>query len=125
MAGTLLPKTMPGNILVLAIMIAAIAILIHMFMGSVIAVMGVAIPAILVCTNALGINELAVIFVIYLAISGHYILPFHHLNILVGQGEENGMYTQKETIKMGVPLLIPIFLTVGFAVAWFAVLGIV
>lgn len=125
LAATLLPKTMPGNILVLAIMIAAIAILIHMFMGSVIAVMGVAIPAILVCTNALGINELAVIFVIYLAISGHYILPFHHLNILVGQGEENGMYTQKETIKMGVPLLIPIFLTVGFAVAWFAVLGIV
>jgi di/tricarboxylate transporter len=93
-------------------------------MGSVIAVMGVAIPAILVCTNALGINEVAVIFVIYLAISGHYILPFHHLNILVGQGEENGMYTQKETVKMGVPLLIPIFFTVAFAVIWFTVSGI-
>lgn len=47
------------------------------------------------------------------------------MNILVGQGEENGMYTQKEVMKMGIPLLIPVFLTVIFAVIWFTVLGLV
>lgn len=124
LAATLLPGAMPGNVLLMALMIAAIAIVIHMFMGSVIAVMGVAIPAILACTDALGISQVVVIFVIYLVISGHYILPFHHLNILVGQGEENGMYTQRETVKMGVPLLIPIFLSVLFAIVWFKVLGL-
>lgn len=125
LANTLLPETLPENVFVLAVFIAAVAVIIHMFIGSVIASTGVAIPAILVCTNALGINPYAIGFIIYLVIGGHYILPFHHLNILVGQGEENGMYTQRETIRIGIPLLIPVFITIIFAVAWFSVLGLV
>lgn len=125
LAATILPSTMPHNAILMALLISVIAIIIHMFMGSVIAVMGVAIPSILICTDALGISQLVVIFIVYLVVAGHYILPFHHLNILVGQGEENGMYTQKETIKMGVPLLVPIFITVVFAVGWFHVLGLI
>ena len=39
----------------------------------------------------------------YIAINAHFILPFHNLAILVGVGEDNGMYTEKETIKFGVP----------------------
>lgn len=124
LAKTLLPGTLPANIIVMSLLIAVIAVVIHMFMGSVIAVMGVAIPSILACTNALGIGQMAVIVIVYLVVAGHYILPFHHLNMLVGEGEENGMYTQKETIRMGVPLLIPLFITVVAAALWFNVLGL-
>ncbi|MFR3727463.1 SLC13 family permease [Lacrimispora sp.] len=125
LAVTLLPGELPGNIFILAIFIAIIAIVIHMFIGSVIAAMGVAVPAVLVCTNALGINPFVIAAIIYLAVYTHYVMPFHHLNILVGQGEENGMYTQKEALKMGIPLLVPVLLTVIFGVLWFSVLGLV
>ena len=47
LAKTILPSTIPNNPLVLAAFIALIAMIIHMFMGSVIAVMGVAIPALM------------------------------------------------------------------------------
>lgn len=124
LAATLLPSTLPANIVVMSLLVAVIAVIIHMFMGSVIAVMGVAIPSILACTDALGIGQMAVIGIVYLVVAGHYILPFHHLNMLVGEGEENGMYTQKETIRMGVPLLIPVFITVIAASLWFKVLGL-
>ena len=43
-AETLLPREMPENFLLLALLIALTVILIHMFMGSVIAVLGIVIP---------------------------------------------------------------------------------
>lgn len=125
LAVTLLPEKMPENIFMLAIFIGVIAVVIHMFIGSVIAAMGVVVPAVLVCTNALGIDPFVVAAIIYLVIYSHYVMPFHHLNVLVGLGEENGMYTQKETMKMGIPLLVPVFLTVIFAVSWFSFLGLI
>ena len=95
-----------------------------MFMGSVIAVMGVAIPSLLLATESMGVNPIVIAMTVYLAIASHYILPFHHLNMLVGQGEENGMYTQKETIRLGVPLTVVVFIVIIVAVLWWKVLGI-
>lgn len=123
-ADTLLPASMPGHPVLLALSIALIAVVIHMFMGSVIAVMGVTIPAFLTFTAGSGISPLAVISIVYLSVAGHYLLPFHHLNILVGQGEENGMYTQRETIKMSLPLLLALLITIAASVGWWSLLGL-
>lgn len=124
-AGTLMPGAMPESPILLALCISALAVVIHMFMGSVIAVMGVTIPAFLMAAQNSGISPLAVIGIVYLSVAGHYLLPFHHLNMLVGQGEENGMYSQKETTKMSGPLLIAVFITIIAAVAWWSVLGLI
>ena len=124
LADTILPANLPTNIIVLAILMGAIAMVIHMFMGSVIAVMGVAIPSLLIATESMGVSPIVVAMTVYLAIAAHYILPFHHLNMLVGQGEENGMYTQNETIKLGAPLTIVVFIVIVVAVVWWKVLGI-
>ena len=72
----------------------------------------------------MGPPTLVVISIVYLSVAGHYALPFHHLNILVGQGQENGMYTQKETIRLGVPLTVVVFIVIIVAVLWWKVLGI-
>ena len=64
------------------------------------------------------------ISIVYLSVAGHYVLPFHHLNILVGQGEENGMYTQRETMKMSVPLLLALLVTIALSVGWWSLLGL-
>ncbi|MPM16938.1 hypothetical protein SDC9_63320 [bioreactor metagenome] len=124
-AVTLMPGSMPESPILLALCISVLAVVIHIFMGSVIAVMGVTIPAFLTATQSSGISSLAVIGIVYLSVAGHYLLPFHHLNMLVGQGEENGMYSQKETTKMSGPLLIAVFITIIAAVAWWSVLGLI
>ena len=123
-ANTLLPESLPTNPVLMALLLAIIAVVIHMFMGSVIAVMGVTIPAVMVVAQNNGIPPLVVIGVVYLSVAGHYFLPFHHLNMLVGQGAENGMYTQKETIKMCAPLLIAVLITIVLSVGWWSVLGL-
>lgn len=123
-ADTILPGKMPENMFILAIMIAAVAVVVHMFMGSVIAVMGVVIPSVLVAVEPLGVPAIAVALIVYAAIASHYILPFHHLNMLVGQGEENGMYTQKETIRLGAPLTVVVFIIVVVEVIWWNIIGL-
>lgn len=123
-ADTLLPPAMPDSPVLTALCIAGLSVAVHMLMGSVIAVMGVTIPAFLSITAGTGISPLAVIGIVYLSVAGHYCLPFHHLNMLVGQGKENGMYTQRETLKMSLPLLCAVLVTVVCAVFWWGALGL-
>lgn len=124
-ANTILPSSVPANPFILAALIAAISIGIHMVLGSVIAVMGVAIPALLAFTLPMGINPLIPTFLVYTAIAVHYVFPFQHLNMLVGQGDENGMYSQKETMRLGIPLTAAVFIiTVAVEVPWWMLLGL-
>lgn len=123
-ADTLLPASMPDSPVLMALCIAGLSVVIHMLMGSVIAVMGVTIPAFLSFTAGSGASPLAVIAIVYLSVAGHYCLPFHHLNMLVGQGEENGMYTQRETLKISLPLLLAVLLTIVLSVFWWSFLGL-
>ncbi len=124
-AQTILPSTIPGNPYILAAFIATMSIIIHMALGSVIAVMGIAIPALLLFTQPMGIDPIVTVFLVYTAIGIHYILPFQHLNMLVGQGEENGMYTQTEVIRLGVPLTAVVYITcVGVLIPYWKLLGL-
>ena len=125
LAQTLLPSFVPENIFVLAAFVTLIAIVIHLCFGSVIAVMGIVIPAMLAFTEALGINPIIPVMVAYTAINAHFILPFHNLAILVGAGEENGMYSEKECIKFGLPYTLVLFLiTCVFEIPWWKVIGL-
>ena len=124
-AETILPSTFPTNPFLFAIVISIISIIIHMVLGSVIAVMGITIPALLILSESMGINPLVTTLLVYSAISIHYIFPFHHLNILVGQGEENGMYTQNHVMRLGIPLTILVFIiTALIEIPWWKLLGL-
>lgn len=123
-AETILPSSIPANPYILAIIIALISMGIHMVLGSVIAVMGIAIPALLIFTEPMGISPIITTLFVYTAIGIHYILPFHHLNILVGQGEENGMYGQKEVTRLGIPLSAVVFIIVLLEVPYWKMLGL-
>lgn len=123
-AETVLPSTIPSNPFLLAAIIAVISIGIHMILGSVIAVMGIAIPALLIFTESMSINPIVITLLVYSSIGMHYILPFHHLNILVGQGEENGMYGQKEVMRLGIPLTGVVFIIVFIEVIYWKLIGL-
>ena len=121
---TLLPTQLPGNIVLVGLVIAMFSVVIHMCMGSLIAVMGIVMPTFLVFAQRAGIPDVVVIGIAYISLAGHYFLPFHHLSILVGEGEKGGMYTQRETIRMSVPLLVAIFITGTAALGWWKLIGI-
>ena len=124
-AQTVLPSTVPSNMFILGAFITAIAIIIHMFFGSVIAVMGIVIPAMLAFTQPLGINPIIPVMITFTAVNCHFVLPFHNLAILVGMGEENGMYTEKETMKFGIPYTAVLFiLTCAFELPWWKLIGL-
>lgn len=124
-AGIVFPEVLPANPFIFAFLIAAIGIVIHMLLGSVIAVMGIAIAAVLagLAGATSSITPLIASMMIYISVGIHYIFPFHHLNTLVGQGEENGMYSQKETIRLGLPLTIAVFVVEAAAVSWWMLIG--
>lgn len=109
-AKTVLPAAAPSDILMLALMITAIAFVLHMVLGSAVAVLGIVVPAMLAFTAPMGINPVAIAFLVYMVIASHYILPFHHMNMLVGADEKTGGYTSKETLRLGIPLTAAMFL---------------
>ncbi len=125
-AKTVLPASVPTNPLILAAFITVISIFIHMILGSVIAVMGIVIPAMLVFTSSMqGVNPLVPALMAYTAVASHYVFPFQHLNMLVGQGEDNGMYGQKECIRMGIPYIVVVFImTCVIEVPWWKMCGL-
>ncbi|MBG0765692.1 MAG: anion permease, partial [Tissierellales bacterium] len=123
-ANTILPANIPSSPYILALTIAIISIGIHMFLGSVIAVMGIAIPALLIFTEPMSINPIVTTLLVYTSIGIHYVLPFHHLNILVGQGEDSGMYSQREAIKLGIPLTLVVFLVIIIEVTYWKIIGL-
>jgi len=124
-AQTALPASVPENMFVLAAFITAISIVIHMCFGSVIAVMGIVIPAMLAFTKPMGMTTVIPVMIAYTAINCHFILPFHNLAILVGCGEENGMYSEKECIRFGVPFTAVLFiLTCVIEIPWWKIIGL-
>lgn len=124
-ASIILPAEMPANILVFALMTGLISILMHMLLGSVIAVMGIAIPSFILFAEGYGINPLVPALMSYSAIALHYVFPFHHLNILVGLGDAHGGYDDKTVISLGLPLTIVVIIVVLFEAVWWQITGLI
>ena len=125
LAKVILPSSVPANPLMLGLVIAGIGICLHMVLGSVIAVMGIAIPALVVFTNGTKLSPLVPALYVYTSIAMHYIFPFQHLNMLVGLGESDGMYSDKHVIKLGIPLTIVVFIIIIFETLWWNFTGLI
>jgi di/tricarboxylate transporter len=125
LASVVLPAEAPANILYFALITALISMFLHLFLGSVMSVMGIAIPAFIIFAERFGLNPLVPALFVYTAIGTHYILPFHHLKILVGMGKENGNYSEKSVIKLGIPMTAVSLITVIFEYFWWQITGLI
>lgn len=124
-ASVVLPSQLPENIFVLALLICLVSIVLHMVLGSVMAVMGVAIPAFLSYTAGSTINPLVPVLLVYTSVAFHYILPYQHMTMLVGMGDEMGMYDSKDVIKLGLPLTLVVLVVVLLVqVPWWYLTGL-
>jgi di/tricarboxylate transporter len=124
-ASVVLPSSVPSNPYIFALLVAVIGICLHMVLGSVIAVMGVAIPALIAFTSASSMSPLVPALLVYSSIALHYVFPFHHLNMLVGLGEDNGLYTDKDVIRLGIPLTVVVFIIVILEIIWWNITGLI
>ena len=123
-ADVVLPSTVPANPYLFALLVCALTMIIHMFMGSVMAGLGICVPAFLTFVQGTSVTPIAVALIVSTAINLHYILPFHNLAILVGEVKDAGGYTSKEAMKMGIPMTVVTFLVVLVEAFWFGTLGL-
>ena len=125
LAGVLLPETVPANPFLFAALVTLLGVAIHMVLGSVLAVMGIVIPTIITFTAASGMNPLVPSLLVYTTLAMHYVLPIHHMNLLVGLGEDQGLYTDKDVMRLGLPLTAVVFvITIGVEVIWWRITGL-
>src|SRR6056297_349749 len=94
----------------------------HMIFGSLITALAIPIPTLLTVAQ----GNLSPEFIVLLSAASvcfHFILPFHHVSIMIGFG--SGFYNNKQVIKIGLALTIVTFFSVILIyVPWWNFLGL-
>ncbi len=125
-ASVVLPAHVPVNPFVFALVVTAFAVLIHMVLGSVLAVMGIVTPAVIAFAAGSGMSPLVASLLVYTAVNQQYLLPFHNMALLVGEGEQGGGYGSKEVFRLGLPLTVFVFiLTICIEIPWWKMIGLI
>lgn len=92
----------------------------HMLLGSSITTLSVVIPILIELTDGI-MNPIALSLLVYIAINMHFLLPFHHIVIMVGSG--NNYYSNKVVLKYGIVLTLLVFVVIfGFYIPWWKIL---
>ena len=123
-AETLLPASIGNNIFVMGAIILVITTILHMVLGSQLTTFAVVVPLILAYTADMGINPVVVTMLVFTSVSMHFLLPFHALPVTVGM--DPGGFSNKETLRLGIPMTVAIFvLGVLVFIPWWQLLGYV
>ncbi|MGB9661217.1 MAG: SLC13 family permease [Moorellaceae bacterium] len=124
-ADVLLPAQPPSNALVFTLLATVVTVIVHMVLGSALAVMGIVSPTLVGYATAAGINPLVPALLVYTAVGVHWLLPFHLMNVLVGVGEAGGgRYGDAEVFRLGAPMTIVVFILVIVETFWWKVVGL-
>ena len=101
--------------------IIVLVMVLHMIMGSLVTAVSVLIPT-LVTITAGHLTPEFVVMLTTASICFHYIMPFHHVSIMIGYGNE--YYENKHTIKLGAALTIITIMAVLFIyVPWWRLMN--
>lgn len=123
-AGVLMPDNLTPNPYIFALVACGICMVMHMLLGSTLAVLGIAAPAIISFGETVGIPALVSAMLAYTAVCLHWLLPFHHMNLLVGLGEQGGGYTEKEVLRLGLVQTVIVVLVCMAEILWWSVIGL-
>ena len=81
----------------------------HMLLGSNVTTMSVVLPGIMTISAGV-VPWLPLLLTLYMAICAHFLLPFHHVTLLLGEG--GGYYENRHLFRVGLPMtiLIPLYI---------------
>jgi di/tricarboxylate transporter len=87
--------------------------------------MSIVAPPLVPYATTAGWNPLFPALLIYTAVAIHYIFPFQHVAILLGQGETGG-YDTRHVLKYGIPLtIITLIVLIPIEVTWWKILELI
>jgi di/tricarboxylate transporter len=73
-----------------------------------------------------GISPIVASLLVYTAVDQHYLLPFHNMAILVGEGEQGGNYNAADVFRLGLPLTALVLAVTGCVeVPWWRLIGLI
>jgi anion transporter len=124
LAKVLMPATPSQNPYAFAALVGGATMLVHMILGSALACMSIVAPPLVHYADIAGWNPLFPALLIYTAVAIHYVFPFQHVAILLGQGETGG-YDTRHVLKYGIPLtIVALIILIPIEVTWWKILGL-
>lgn len=103
--------------------IAIVAMILHISIGSSVATMSVIMPILLPLTGSLGYKAEIITLLIYTIVNIHFLLPFHHATVMIGVGNE--YYPEKHILKFGTPMTFITFLLLALVYfKWWQILNV-
>jgi anion transporter len=125
LAKVLMPAAPSQNPYAFATLVGGTTMLVHMILGSALACMSIVAPPLVHYATIAGWNPLFPALLIYTAVAIHYIFPFQHVAILLGQGETGG-YDTRHVLKYGIPLtIVTLIVLIPIEVTWWKILGLI
>lgn len=126
LARVALPSTVPDNAFVFAGLAALATMAIHMVLGSALASMSIVSPPLVEYAAAAGWNPLFPALLVYTAVEIHYLLPFQHVTVLLGEGKQAGGYSSAQVMKYGLPLtIVTLIVILLIEVPWWKLIGLI
>lgn len=125
LARLLLFLGVPSNPWFFAPVAALICMTLHMVTGSSMSAMGVIAPALISLGVALGFPPLLPALIAFISLAGHWVLPYQHMTIQIGQNQMEESFTNKEAVLLSIPQTIIILLASVVMVVWFTVIGMI
>src|SRR6056297_1588060 len=118
-----LTSAFPGEFnLIYILMIVLVSMGLHMILGSNVTTLSVVLPGVLLISRGI-VNPVTVMFITYVAVCAHYLLPFHSVIILIGNG--NKLFSSKKTMKFSPVLtLIVVFSIFLIYRTWWMLIGV-
>lgn len=110
-----------NSMYILYIILASIAL--HMILGSNITTLSVVIPGLFLISSGIADPKI-VMFIIYISVCVHFVLPFHNVILLIGEG--NKLFSSSTIIRY-VPILTVLVIIGIFIVyrTWWSLLGLI
>ncbi len=114
---------LPGDFsLAYILAIIALVMLTHMVIGSSMTTMAVVLVPLVVVTQGL-INPIIVALIVYILVNIHYIIPIHHMSIMIGYA--NGYYDTKLIYGYGLNLTLMVVLYIVLIyIPWWKFVGV-
>jgi len=118
-----LTSVFPGEFnLVYIFMIVIVSMSLHMILGSNVTTLSVVLPGLILISRGL-VDPITVMFITYVAVCSHYLLPFHSVIILIGNG--NKLFSSKDSIKYSPILTVIVVFSIFFIYRnWWILIGV-
>lgn len=124
LAGHLLPADLGCSLTKLFFVTAAVCIILHLMLGSIMAVFSLLVPALLTMLPSGLISPLAAGLLVYILTVGQWFFPYQSLSLTIGLGEDFGGYSMRMVSWFGLAYTVPSAACGAAAMLWWKVAGL-